>query len=99
MGVEVVMKRAPRPGARNDMNMVLRELRQLAMNQPGYTTGETLLSATDQGTTLVISSWAAVKDWKAHENSSLRKDILDNLEPLLSQPAATEIWLESQVVG
>jgi hypothetical protein len=53
--VKVLMKRVPSPGAWREMNEVLRELRMLAMTQPGYISGETLLSAADQGTTMVVS--------------------------------------------
>ena len=99
MAVKVVMKRVPRSGAWRDVNMILRDLRKLAMSQPGYISGETLLSATDQGTTLVISMWETVMHWKDHENSQQRKALLDQLELLLAQPAITEIWVQSPVIG
>jgi hypothetical protein len=59
MGVKVLMKRVPNPGAWSDMNQVLRGLRLLAMSHTGYISGETLLAATEQGTTKVISEWAS----------------------------------------
>ena len=57
MAVKVLMKRVPNSGRWKEMNEVLRELRLLAMTQPGYISGETLLSATTQGATMVISTW------------------------------------------
>lgn len=99
MAVKVLMKRVPNNGAWLDMNEILRELRMLAMTQPGYISGETLLSATDQGTTIVISAWSAVSHWRDYENSPQRKALLDELEPRLAEPAATEIWVESPVIG
>ena len=99
MAVKVLMKRAPRPGQWTDMNIILRELRILAMSQPGYISGETLLSASNQGTTMVISTWAAVSDWKAYVNTPERKKVLNKLEPLLADPETTELWVESPVIG
>ena len=98
MAVKVLMKRVPRPGDWREMNGILHELRQLAINQPGYISGETMLSATQQGTTLVVSAWASVKDWKAYENSPQRKALLDKLEPVLAEPTNTEVWVESPVI-
>ena len=99
MAVKVIMKRVPKPGLWTNMNSVLRELRMLAMDQPGYLSGETLLSSTDRGTTLVIANWASVKDWRNHETSLRRKEIIDGLDSLLDEPATIEIWVESPVIG
>lgn len=99
MAVKVLMKRVPNAGAWKDMNGILRELRMLAMTQPGYISGETLLSATNQGTTIVISAWSTVNHWKDHEDSPQRRALLDKLEPLLAEEVCTEIWVESPVIG
>ncbi len=79
--------------------MVLRDLRLLALSQPGYISGETLLAATERGTTLVISVWASTKSWREYENSPKRKALLANLAPLLAEPEITEVWVESPVIG
>ena len=99
MAVNVMVKRVPRAGVWANMNMVLRELRTLGMNQPGYISGETMLSATDRGTTLVVSTWGHIDDWKAYEVLPQRKDLLDKLEPLLAEPSTIEVWIESPVIG
>lgn len=99
MAVKVLMRRVPNPGTWTDMNEILRELRILAMGQPGYISGETLLSATDQGTTMVISTWTSVNHWRDYENSAERRALLDEMEPRLTEPATTEIWVESPVIG
>ncbi len=99
MAVKVLMKRVPNTGAWKDMNEILRELRMLAMAQPGYISGETLLSATDQGTTMVISAWSSINHWRDYEDSQQRKALLDKLKPLLAESLITEIWVESPVIG
>ena len=99
MAVKVLMKRVPHPGAWKDLNSVLRELRILAMNQPGYISGETLLSAADQGTTLVISVWETVKLWREYEESPGRRAVLNKLGPLLAETETADVWVESPVIG
>lgn len=99
MAVKVLMKRVPNPGAWKNLNELLRELRLLAMQQPGYISGETLLSATEQGATLVISVWSTINHWKGYASSSQRIALLDEIRPLLSEPATMETWVESPVIG
>ena len=99
MAIKVLMKRAPTPGSWRDLNEVLRELRILAMSHRGYISGETMLSAANQGTTMVISTWAHINDWNEYQVSPQRKTLLDKLEPFLAEPTTTEIWVESPVIG
>ena len=63
MAIKVMLRRVPKPGNWRELNEILVELRMLAMSHRGYISGETLLSATDQGTTLVISQWASISRW------------------------------------
>ena len=99
MAIKVFMRRIPKPGAWTELNEILRELRILGMSQPGYISGETLLSAASQGTTMVISTWTTVNTWRDYESSPERTPLLDKLEPLLAEPAVTEMWVESPVIG
>ena len=99
MAVKVLMKRVPTSGNWHELNEVLRELRMLAMTQPGYLSGETLLSASSQGTTMVISTWESVKHWTDYEASSERSTVLAKLAPVIAEPAVTEVWVESPVIG
>lgn len=99
MAIKVMMRRVPKRGAFQKANNLLRHLRILAMSQPGYISGETLLSASEQGSTLVISIWASLKHWKDYENSPKRKELLDQMEPLLAEAPNVEVWVESPVIG
>ena len=99
MAVKVLMKRVPASGTWRELNALLRELRILAMSQPGYISGETMLSASDQGTTLVISTWSHINEWRDYESSPQRSAILGKVEPLLAEPTTTEVWVESPVIG
>ena len=64
----------------------IRELRNEAMKQPGYLTGETLVSTEDNRNVMVISTWRSVKDWSAWDKSKLRTNITQKVHPLLSEP-------------
>ena len=62
---------------------VIRELRDEAMKQPGYITGETLVNTEDTCNVLVISTWQSLEDWRAWEASEIRARISREIEPLL----------------
>ena len=64
---------------------LLRKLRAEAMHQPGYVTGETLVSTEDKSIIAVISTWHSLKDWKAWETSETRARLYQQIEPLLAE--------------
>ena len=99
MAIKVMLRRVPNPGKWRELNDILIELRRLAIGQPGYLSGETLLSATDQGTTLVISEWTTINGWQEFASLPRRMELLDQMRPLLREPTAMEIWVESPVIG
>lgn len=94
-----MLKRVPKMGEWPKLNEILVELRILAMRQPGYISGETLLSATDQGTTLVISEWTTINGWQEFASLPRRMELLDQMRPLRAEPSLMEIWVESPVIG
>ncbi len=97
MAVNVVMKRTPKSGAMGKLTTILQELRQLATSQPGYISGETLYSAFNSGSTLVVSKWMSLQHWQEYENCPERRALLDRLEPLLDEPTTTEVYADSPV--
>jgi len=94
-----MLKRVPKTGKWPKVNEILVELRVLAMRQPGYISGETLLSATEQGTTLVISEWTSINGWFEFASLPERMELLDRMRPWLAEPSSMEIWVESPVIG
>lgn len=65
---------------------LIRDLRNEAMKQPGYVTGETLVNTKDVCNVLVISTWRALKDWDAWDTCDTRRRITANINPLLTKP-------------
>ena len=64
----------------------IRELRNEAMKQPGYLTGETLVNTEDNRNVLVITTWRSVKDWSTWDKAKLRVNLTQAVHPLLSEP-------------
>jgi len=96
VAVKVIMKRTPKSGANGELNSVLQELGQLAMSQPGYISGETLLSALATNSTLVVSQWTSMQHWQEYEISRERQGLIDKVAALLDEPAATEVYLPTR---
>jgi heme-degrading monooxygenase HmoA len=71
---------------------LIHELRMEAMKQPGYITGETLISAEDPRHILVISTWNKEDQWKAWDTSEKRTDLTRPVKPLLETPYTVTIF-------
>ncbi len=96
MAVNVTMKRTPKTGANGELNSVLQELGQLAMSQPGYISGETLLSALDTNSAIAVSQWTSLQHWQEYEICTERQGLIDRVAELLDEPAVTEVYLPTK---
>ena len=66
---------------------VIAQLRNEAIKQPGYITGETLINTLDPTNILVISTWKNGETWEAWDKSEVRTKITrENMLPLLIKP-------------
>lgn len=65
---------------------VIREVRNEAMKQRGYITGETLVNTEDPSNVLVISTWENLDDWKAWDTSEKRLEMKPRINELLIEP-------------
>ena len=99
MAIKVHMRRTAKHGAWGELNDILIELRRLAMSQPGYISGETFLSASNAGTSLVVAQWMSLKHWQDYELCAERRALLSKLESFLLEPATTEAYVETPVSG
>lgn len=71
---------------------IIYQLRQEAMKQPGYITGETLINEADPTNVLVISTWNKEEQWNAWDTCELRTGITKQALPLLKQPYSVRIY-------
>ena len=79
--IKVIVERRVKEG--ENLAPLLRELRAAAMHQPGYITGETLVSTEDKSIITVISTWHSLEAWKAWETSGVRAGLYQQIETLL----------------
>ena len=71
---------------------MLQELRATAVHQPGYVTGETLVSTEDDSITAVISTWHSLEQWQAWETSETRATLYELIEPLLVEEPRIRVY-------
>ena len=81
--IKVIIERHTKEG--DNLSSLLRELRAAAMDQPGYVTGESLVSTEDKSIVAVISTWRSLEDWKTWEASETRARLYQQIEPLLAE--------------
>ena len=92
MTVKIIIKRQV-PGIQSEqLTPFLLKLRNLAMNQPGYITGETLKSMDPPGQTLVISAWESKEAWQQWLANPERIAIQAQIDVLIGEPTAYEIY-------
>jgi quinol monooxygenase YgiN len=72
---------------RENISKLIRQMRIAAMGQPGYISGETLLNTEDNGTIVVVSTWANIESWKKWEASEQRSAMEKQIIQLLAEPA------------
>ncbi|MFC1919077.1 antibiotic biosynthesis monooxygenase family protein, partial [Chloroflexota bacterium] len=66
---------------------LLRLIRTEAMRQPGYVSGETLVSTENRAEIIVISTWQSLKEWKVWQASEKRVEIEKQFAEILSEEA------------
>ena len=90
--IRVIIERHCQPGKQAEMESLLVELRTKAMRQRGYISGETLQSVDDPLLWLVISTWTDADLWRMWETMPERREILSEIEPLLTAPEKVSIF-------
>ena len=69
---------------------LLNKIRSIAMNQPGYISGETLMQNEFPENMAVICSWQNMANWHAWKNSDERKNYEAMLEIYQTRPTQYE---------
>lgn len=65
---------------------VIREVRNEAMKQKGFITGETLVNIDDPRNVLVLSTWESADDWNGWDTCDIRLKLKPQINELLSEP-------------
>ena len=92
MTVKIIIKRRVSGVQSAQLTPFLKKLRNLAMNQPGYITGETLKRIDSPGQNLVISTWESIEAWQQWVANPERVPVQANIDVLISAPTTYEIY-------
>ena len=80
MQAKIIIKRKFVKGKQKEIIALLRELRSIALQQPGYISGETLTSSDDPQMLVVIGTWQNMESWHNWKENNTRKTLEKMLE-------------------
>jgi heme oxygenase (mycobilin-producing) len=80
-----------REDAEKVVNIIL-QLRNEAIKQNGYITGETLIDLDQPRNVLVISTWDKAESWQAWDKSELRTSLTRPIFSLLEKPYSVKLY-------
>jgi len=85
MTVKIFIKRKVQETNVLKLTLLLKQLRALTLEQPGYISGETLTRIDKKDECMVISTWRSVEDWNGWVNNPKRNEIQSEIDKLLEQ--------------
>jgi heme-degrading monooxygenase HmoA len=71
---------------------VIREIRNEAMKQPGYITGETLVDIKDPSNVLVISTWHTAEQYEAWNKTEPRIKMGHKVDQFIAEPHTESVY-------
>ncbi len=92
MTVKIFIKRKMADTNIIELSILLKKLRGLTLNQPGYISGETLKRIDKQGESMVISTWRSIEDWNNWVNNEKRMVIQTEIDMLLGKETEYAIY-------
>ena len=92
MAIKIIIKRIVPEEKEKYLTPLLKQLRALATNQPGYISGETLKRMDNPGEYLVISTWQSIGDWNRWILSEDKKGVQDKIDVLLGKKTEYEVY-------
>jgi len=95
MLAKILIKRQFKPGNEKEILSLLNRLRSIAMNQPGYISGLTMMAPDDPENMMVISTWQTLDSWNKWKENLERQ----NLEAMLDIYQVRPTDYQEYVVG
>jgi len=92
MAIKILITRTVKRETAREMLKLFREIRSLAMAQPGYISGETLKSNDRPDVYLVISTWQTAEDWEKWLLNKERQGIQSKIDDVLGGTTAYEMF-------
>ncbi len=90
--VKVFIKRKVADESLVELVGLLKKLRSLTLNQPGYVSGETLKRMDKDGECMVISTWRSIQDWNDWVKNSDRVTVQGEIDKLLGRETEYEVY-------
>ena len=92
MTIKVMIKRKVREELAPSLDILLRQLRSLTVNQKGYVSGETLKRVDEEEMSLVISTWKTLDDWRRWTASPERIELQYEFDVMLGEQTEYEVY-------
>ncbi len=90
--IKVLLERTIKGKHVQEITRLLRMLRLLAMQQPGYISGETLHEVDAPNNYLVISAWYSLEQWQAWLSSPERQKLQTELDGFMEAPTRVRVY-------
>ena len=75
-----------------EANKINLQLRALATVQPGYISGQSMISEDNPNKIIVLSRWASREDWENWIATQTRKEFYKKIEKFLEYPEEIEVF-------
>lgn len=92
MAIKIIIKRTVTDDKVKYLTPLLKQLRALANNQPGYISGETLKRIDNPSEYLVISTWQSFENWEKWFSSDERIGVQNKIDIILGKKTEYEIY-------
>jgi len=90
--VKVLLERTLKGRHVSEIVRLLRQMRVLAMQQPGYISGETLHAVDDPNHYLVISTWESREHWQAWFDNPQRLVMQTEIDNYMDSPTLIRVY-------
>jgi quinol monooxygenase YgiN len=90
--IKVMLERCVKPEKYHELLELIKDLRSAALHQPGYMTGETLVSEDDIIKVLVISTWVSEEHWKAFLTTEERVQLEAMVDSILEEEVKVDVF-------
>ncbi len=94
MAVKILITRTGVDEHLIELTVLLKKMRSLTINQPGYIYGETLRRIDQPNECLVVSTWRSRADWDDWFNNEERKALQSEIDQLLGEPTRYAVFEE-----
>ncbi|MFN2354645.1 MAG: antibiotic biosynthesis monooxygenase [Desulfopila sp.] len=92
MAVKIFIKRKMAESHVLELTELLKKLRAMTLEQPGYISGETLRRIDKPDESMVISTWRSVEDWNNWVNNKKRLAVQNEIDQLLGEETEYAIY-------